>query len=73
MAWKLRIYFSDGEFEDVDEDFETKEDAEDEFQSWLDNWAAGRETLLLSDPFDEDVCDADIEDCEIWEEKTKRK
>ena len=65
MAWKLKIYFTDGTSEIVDEDFDTEQDAENEYESWLDSWNAGRETLSLAG---EDYSDADIEDCEIWEE-----
>lgn len=65
MAWKLKIYFSDGSSELVDEDFETEQDAQDEYESWLTNWGAGGESLMLAG---EDYCDADIEDYEIWEE-----
>ncbi len=65
MAWKLKIYFTDGSSEVVDEDFETEQDAQDEYESWLDSWNAGRETLMLAG---EDYVDADIDDCDIWEE-----
>ena len=65
MAWKLEIHFSDGSSELVDEDFETEQEAQDEYHSWLENWNAGRETLMLAG---EDYIDADIEDCDIWEE-----
>lgn len=40
-------------------------DAQDEHDSWFENWNAGRETLMLAG---EDYIDADIEDCDIWEE-----
>ena len=49
----------------VDEDFETEQDAQDEYDSWLENWNAGKKTLMLAG---EDYVDADIEDCDIWEE-----
>lgn len=65
MAWRLKILFDDGTEELVDEEFETEQDAQDEYDSWLDSWGAGRETLMLAG---EDYCEADIEDCEIWEE-----
>lgn len=65
MSWKLRIYFDDGTSEDVDEDFASEEEAEEEYEAWLDSWNVGRETLMLAG---EDYIDADIEDCEIWEE-----
>jgi len=35
MAWKLEIHFSDGSSELVDDDFETEQDAQDEYDSWL--------------------------------------
>ena len=65
MAWRLKIYFSDGSSEIVDEEFETEDDARTEYDEWLENWDAGRETLELAG---EDYVDADIEDYEIWEE-----
>lgn len=40
MAWKLEIHFSDGSSELVDEDFETEQEAQDEYDSWLENWNA---------------------------------
>lgn len=65
MPWKLKIYFDDGTEEEVDEVFGSEEDAEEEYRSWLENWGAGREVLMLAN---EDYSEADIEDCEIWEE-----
>lgn len=40
MGWRLRINFSDGSSELVDEVFDTEEDAQDEFDSWLENWGS---------------------------------
>ena len=65
MAWKLKIYYSDGSSEILDEDFETEQDAQDEWESWLDSWNAGKETLMLAG---EEYDDSDLEDCEIWQE-----
>lgn len=65
MAWRLKIYFSDGSSEIIDEVFDTEEEAQEEYDSWLDSWGAGRETLELAG---RDFVDADIEDCDIWEE-----
>lgn len=65
MAWKLKINFSDGSSELVDEDFKSEQDAHDEYDSWLDSWNAGGETLMLAG---ENYSDASIEDCDIWEE-----
>ncbi len=65
MGWRLQINFSDGESELLDDVFDTEQDAMDEYASWLDNWNAGRETLMLAG---EDYVDADIGDCDIWEE-----
>lgn len=65
MTWRLQINFSDGSSELVDEEFKTKREAQEEYESWLDSWNAGRETLMLSG---EEYCDADIEDCDIWKE-----
>ena len=62
MSYKLTIYFSDGSFEEVDEIFETEEDAMDEYDSWLENWGAGKETLQLAG---ESYLDADIIDYDI--------
>lgn len=73
MAWKLKIYFDDGEVEEVDEDFETEEDAEKEYEDWLENYQTGCDVLMLSDPFDEDNCTGKICDYEIWEEDTTPK
>lgn len=65
MAWKLEIYFSNGNSEVVDEDFETEQDAQNEYDSWLENWNVGKEHLMYAG---EDYVDADIVDCDIWEE-----
>ena len=65
MGWRVRINFSDGSSELVDEIFDTEEDAMDEYESWVENWGTGRGELELAG---EDYCDADIVDCDIWEE-----
>ena len=65
MGWRLRIFFTDGSEELVDDVFDSEEEAQEEFKCWYENWGAGRETLMLAG---EDYIDADIEDCEIWEE-----
>ena len=65
MAWRLKLIYDDGTDEIVDDVFETEEDAERDYDAYLDNWAAGRESLKLAG---EDYIEADIEDCEIWEE-----
>ncbi len=65
MGWRLRINFDDGSDELVDDVFESKEDALAEYDSWLENWGAGRETLQLAG---KEYSDADIENCDIWEE-----
>lgn len=65
MGWRVRINFDDGSSELVDEIFDTEEDAQRECDSWLENWEAGRETLMLAG---EDYSDANIEECEVWEE-----
>ena len=64
MAYKLTIYFTDGSYEEVDEIFETEQDAMNEYDSWLENWNVGKETLQLAG---EDYVDADIEDYDIEE------
>ena len=65
MGFRLRINFSDGKEEFVDDVFETEEDAMAEYESWLESWGEGRDVLELAG---EDYSDADIEDCDIWEE-----
>ena len=63
--WRLKINFTNGSSELVDEEFETRADAKAEFESWLENWGAGARAL---EEAGEDYCDYDIEDCEIWKE-----
>ena len=65
MSWKLQINFDDGSNYLVDEDFETKELAEAEYESWLESWNVGNWTLMMAG---EDYCEEGIEDCDIWEE-----
>ena len=65
MGWRLRIIFSDGTTELVDEVFDTEEEAEDEAESWGDSWAEGAEVL---EDAGEGFSEADIVDYEIWEE-----
>ena len=65
MSYKLTIHFSDGSSEEVDETFETEQDALDEYDSWLDSWGAGKETLQLAG---EDYIDAEIEGYDIDED-----
>ena len=64
MGWKLKINFSDGSDELVDEVFESKEEALAEFNIWQDGWGAGKEALDLAC---ENYNDAEIEDYDIWE------
>ena len=64
MGYKLTIYFSDGSTEEVDEIFETEEAAMEEYDSWLENWGMGKETLQLAG---EEYVDADIEGYDIEE------
>lgn len=64
MGYRLTINFDDGSSEEVDEIFKTEEDAIAEYNSWLDNWGEGRETLTLAG---ESYSDADIESCTIDE------
>ena len=64
MSYKLTIYFTDGSSETVDENFATEQDAMDEYNSWLDSWGAGKETLQLAR---EDYIEADIEGYDIDE------
>lgn len=65
MGWRLKINFSDGSDELVDELFESEEDALAEYNICLESWNEGREVLQLAG---EEYCDEDIEDCDIWEE-----
>lgn len=65
MGWRLQINFDDGTSELLDDIFSSEEDAQSEFDSWCDSWGAGRETLELAG---EDYIEADIQDCDIWEE-----
>ena len=65
MAYKLKIYFSDGSYEVDPEDYDSKEDAEAAYDEWLDSWSEGGETLALAG---EDHSDAEIEDYEIFRE-----
>ena len=65
MGYRLQIHFSDGSSELIDEVFETKEDAEAEYDSWLENYSVGGDTLKLAG---EDYDDSDIEDYDIFEE-----
>ncbi len=65
MGWRLKILFDDGSEELLDEVFDTEKAAEAEFREWCDSWVEGREVLQLAG---ENYIDADIDDCEIWEE-----
>ncbi len=62
MAYKLKIIFSDGTSTYDDEIFETYEDAENEYDVWLDSYSAGAETLeLAGEEFDDsEIVDYDI-------------
>ena len=63
--YKLKIYFSDGDTELVDENFETEADAQCEYDEWLEGYSAGREELELAD---EEYSDAEIIGCDIYED-----
>lgn len=65
MGWRLKIMFDDGSEELVDDVFVTREAAAEEYREWIENWDEGREVLQLAG---ENYIDADIDDCEIWEE-----
>lgn len=65
MGYKLTIYFTDGSSETVSDTFETEQDAMDEYESWLDSWGAGKETLQLAG---EDYIDAEIDGYSIDED-----
>lgn len=68
MSWKLDLFFSDGSCKTVDEDFETEEDAKEEYDLWLEGYSAGREVLELAG---ESYSEEKIIDCEIYEDKTR--
>lgn len=65
MPWKLEIYLSDGTTRIDNNDFDTEDEARNEYQCWLENWEEGREVLKLSG---REYSDAEIEDYEVWEE-----
>ena len=66
MAWKLKLYFTDGDSYLVDNDFDMEEDAREELNSWLENWSVGAESLQDDDEYVDP--DNEIEGFEIWEE-----
>ncbi len=65
MAWKLKLYFSDGTDEEVLDDFDSEEEAMREYEDWLEGWSAGAEVLELAG---REYSTATIVDYEIWEE-----
>ena len=65
MSYKLTIHFSDGSFEEVDEIFETEQDALNEYSLWLDSWENGKEALKLAG---ESYSNADIDGYDIDED-----
>lgn len=65
-GYRLEIYFSDGTVEQVDEWFNTEAEAEEEYQSWLENYPAGQEVLYLAG--DEDYNPRTIEGYNIFED-----
>ena len=46
MAWKLEILLDSGRTIEVDEKFETREYAEEEYNLWLEGWSAGGSVLM---------------------------
>lgn len=62
--YKLTVNFSDGSFEEVDELFDSKEEALEEYDSWVENYSAGGMYLKEAG---EDYDDADVEDYDIEE------
>ena len=65
MAWKLRLYLEDDSSFIDDDDYETEEDAIDGYDSWLENWGAGAETLELAG---EEYDSSYIVDYDVFEE-----
>ncbi len=64
MGYKLKVCFSDGIVEEVDEIFETEEAAIEEYNVWLDSWETGKEVLKMAN---EKYIDATIEGYNIEE------
>lgn len=65
MGYRVKINYDDGTDFVVEDVFDSREEAEAEGESWMENWGAGRETLELAG---EDYIDADIEDFEVYKE-----
>ena len=65
--YKLVILFDDGEEEVVEEWFDTPEEAEEEYLSWLENYPVGMEALRELD--DEDCSSASITGYRIYVDK----
>lgn len=65
MAWKLRLYLDDGSSFIDDDEYNSEEEAIDEFDSWVENWGVGAEALELAG---EDYDSRDIVDYDVFEE-----
>lgn len=66
MAWKLDLLYSDGHTEEIDEEYESEEEAREGLDICMEGWYAGREVLMEAG---ESYSDCDIEDYCIYEVK----
>lgn len=65
-GYRLEIYFSDDSVEQVDEWFDSEEEAYQEYQSWVENFPVGGE--VLRELGDEDYTDKTITGYNIYED-----
>lgn len=65
-GYRLQIFFSDGSIEQSDKWFNTKEEAYNEYLSWVENYPVGEEILRELD--DEDYSSATITGYDIYED-----
>lgn len=66
--FRVVINFSDGDTEELDDLFDSYEDAEREALEYISNWHAGGEVLELSNPGDYPYEPDDAPDYDIFEE-----
>lgn len=64
MSFRVTIEFDDGTSEDIDEVFETEEDAEEAAMQWSSDYSQGRDYL---EEAGEDYCDANVIGWSIYE------
>ena len=65
MPWKVKLIFDDGEEEELDEEFETEEEAEEAGWQASSDFSQGGEYLALAG---EQYSDAEVVEVETWEE-----